>query len=933
MPHTPLPYRILIGPLYNPGVLGGYFGHPDIRTFMSEPAEPGRYDLSYEIGRDSFADLLARLDGWEPDLVIWWDLIYQALPPGIADCPYPTAVIVGDWNLHFFAVEHYVSAFDYVFGDRQLMALLAAMGHGACQYWPGFSFEPAKHHPVPGLGLDYDISFVGNLNHLVQRQRAAYLERIARLGERWRVRIAGGVHGEAYTRLLASSRIVFNHSIRGEMNMRAYEAPACGALLLMEAANLELRDFLTPGQECVVYADENLEALIEHYLSHEDQRAAIAAAGHARIQAYSYEHQFGRLIELLPQVLAAYQGPAGRGFHRLAPWQRLLVSVRQLYRANTPGAMQVALEQLAAGADFGPGAEGIEPALLNQMGKFLLELALDQGHYQQAHPDADDLAGPNLAEAEHLLTLAQALAPQEPVPAFNLAWCRELRGQSQQALADYAAALGLLAAGPAWNPWFDPVLPLGYNQRFGIEWDRRQAAGLAAGDPARRACLELLQWQIHDRRAHLLLPHDPAAAEAAWREALGLCPEFGESEALLGQALLAQGRQAEAIAAFEAAIARQPFMVGLWILTARLQIAAGDFDAAIALLAPRLPVLAVNEGLTRERPGLEDLLRQARIGQALATGSPLRAEWLAGPFSLTHYRQLCDWAQVYPVPQALTAPLTLVWQPGWPEPGCLFPPESGVAFAGAPAGLSLRIGLPTSQTPSPPCDYQRVYDRATDLAAGLIGPDQLPFLFPDLLPEAIELEDQRAFNFLLLADRLDGAACLALVRAFAAAFDADQGSSLLLWKPASAPDQAELEALEAALGASGAQVALVPEGLSPNQQGLILQSMQLILGDPGQSIAWQLAWGLRLGVPLRLIPGPELQEPVFYQGFGLAELYDHGLGSSEHLLQLRARHTELLQQAQALGEAIQIHYRERVAQQILDLCWALRLSLWQAGES
>jgi len=34
--------------------------------------------------------------------------------------------------------------------------------------------------------------------------------------------------------------------------------------------------------ECVVYDDDTLEQVLEHYLTHEDERARIAEAGRAR---------------------------------------------------------------------------------------------------------------------------------------------------------------------------------------------------------------------------------------------------------------------------------------------------------------------------------------------------------------------------------------------------------------------------------------------------------------------------------------------------------------------------------------------------------------------------------------------------------------------------------------------------------------------------
>src|SRR5205823_5848206 len=108
--------------------------------------------------------------------------------------------------------------------------------------------------------------FVGSMNADVQTERAPWLARLARLSDRHRVLLAGGVYGDAYPALLNRARIVWNRSIRGELNMRAYEAPACGALLLMERENLEVRDLFADGVSCALYDGADLELQIERYL-------------------------------------------------------------------------------------------------------------------------------------------------------------------------------------------------------------------------------------------------------------------------------------------------------------------------------------------------------------------------------------------------------------------------------------------------------------------------------------------------------------------------------------------------------------------------------------------------------------------------------------------------------------------------------------------
>ena len=64
-------------------------------------------------------------------------------------------------------------------------------------------------------------------------------------------------------------------SIRGEINMRVLEALSAGALLLLEADNREAPLYLRPYEHYVPYTAADLEAVIDHYLTHEDERACV----------------------------------------------------------------------------------------------------------------------------------------------------------------------------------------------------------------------------------------------------------------------------------------------------------------------------------------------------------------------------------------------------------------------------------------------------------------------------------------------------------------------------------------------------------------------------------------------------------------------------------------------------------------------------------
>src|SRR5205823_868667 len=116
---------------------------------------------------------------------------------------------------------------------------------------------------------------------------------------RWRVVIATGVFGADYRALLGRARIVFNHSIRGECNRRVFEAAAAGALLFQEAGNPEVPAYFGDRQECVYYTADTLDALLHHYLEHEDERRALAEASRRKLPQFSFDALWGQALEAI----------------------------------------------------------------------------------------------------------------------------------------------------------------------------------------------------------------------------------------------------------------------------------------------------------------------------------------------------------------------------------------------------------------------------------------------------------------------------------------------------------------------------------------------------------------------------------------------------------------------------------------------------------
>lgn len=106
-------------------------------------------------------------------------------------------------------------------------------------------------------------------------------------------------------RALNATRISINvhnlQSFEGGVNMRTFEAAACGAFQLVDSVP-DIEELFVPGEEVVLYRDRaELRRLAIYYLEHPDDAAKIAER--ARVRAVR-DHTFERRITaLLEQML------------------------------------------------------------------------------------------------------------------------------------------------------------------------------------------------------------------------------------------------------------------------------------------------------------------------------------------------------------------------------------------------------------------------------------------------------------------------------------------------------------------------------------------------------------------------------------------------------------------------------------------------------
>jgi hypothetical protein len=548
--------RVLLGPLnrgaHRPAVdLPGF----DVLLFDRHDA-----DLAFDPAREPLEALWSRLPGgWQPDRLVWWSPEYSLLPAGIERCPVPSIAVLGDWNLGLWATAPLLEAFDWVVTDRPGVRALGPQLRVPVDAWPAFSFDPAIHRREPALPRDIDVLFVGNLNHQVQQERAPWLLRLVRLVDRHRVVVTSGVYGDAYGELLRRARMVWNRSVRGELNMRAYEGPAAGALLLMETENAEVRDVYADGISCALYDGDTLEAQIDRYLAEPERLARVAEAGWRRVQSETYADHFARLVAGAERLTI---GP--RPFATLPAWRRAYwLGVHALSSADSDrveAATRHLVRAQAAGGDQG--------AIASALGA-VAATAAATGPGDRAR---------SLQQAAQLFALAVQLCPDDVVSRAGLASIAAASGSPDRARAAWMAVREHLDAGAPFP--VDRIPSPFLFDRFRTEWER---AAICPDLEGRAAGFRPI---LAARAAAALAALEPGgdAAVDRWTESVIASPGVDENVRALSRALEAAGHLAVAAEGYERTLSLNPFDWEARVAAAELAGRTGDGARLEALL-------------------------------------------------------------------------------------------------------------------------------------------------------------------------------------------------------------------------------------------------------------------------------------------------------------------------------------------------------------
>ena len=581
-------------------------GYTDIGTF-----DPTGHDVQVvregRPGRPpaSIAEMLERCPtGWKPDIYYHPGLIFFPVPSDIEEFDGLTAALVSDWHRGGRALWSTAGLFDVIVAERNACALLEASGYRNAVFARIWGYDPEVHRYRSDTERDIDVLFVGHLNSSAWEDRNRWIDRIGRMSSEFKVVIETGCFGDRYIELLNRAKIVFNRSVRGETNIRAYEGLACGALVFNEDTNEETREIFVDQEHCIYYNVGNLEALIGFYATHEEERARIAEAGRRVVIG---GHSNRSHTDAVLAMLEANVGKRGyRPLARLPVADRSLRKVLQMY-ASGPALFPEARDAMIDRAE----SAGVPRA------RTLQARAALRGWYASHLADARKVAG--LSEAISFAREGGRFAPASAVGRMSTGYVLLERGEATNGappttrndmsdvivfLSEAAEAAEAAIATLAEHPRNDVAPPLELTEplegltyphtgdRFDIYVERAYLVRTIDAWDWATAMWTAIGWKCRSTLSILARINDQK--EEAWRQASAahaLMPTDGESLIRLARVETETGRLAVAASHYAAGIVLLPFEWSAWLEYTALLVALGERATAETFVQERLQVI------------------------------------------------------------------------------------------------------------------------------------------------------------------------------------------------------------------------------------------------------------------------------------------------------------------------------------------------------
>ena len=213
------------------------------------------------------------------------------LPYKPFETPHPCAVWNSDTHLGYDYRMNKSKKADFVF-CAQKQAVSDMKRDGILNpIWLPHAVEPLAYPKVDFASKKYDVCFVGHVN------ADNRIEAMDRLFKEFPNFFYGQRLFEQAAEIYASSKIVFNISMKNDTNMRCFEALAAGSFLLTDWVP-DIEELFEDGKHLVLY--RSLDEMVDkakYYLAHDDERQSIAEAGYQHVMNnHTIGHRVDRIL-------------------------------------------------------------------------------------------------------------------------------------------------------------------------------------------------------------------------------------------------------------------------------------------------------------------------------------------------------------------------------------------------------------------------------------------------------------------------------------------------------------------------------------------------------------------------------------------------------------------------------------------------------------
>ncbi len=273
---------------------------PELRKLGVEAMSAGLEgdcDLVFQ-NEDYRLDAILSRARFQPDYIIFMDSLNRVIPRGLENSPCPLGLFCLDSTINRFWQEPLAEVCDITLSD-QLPNAERFGKRGMNAHWFPLAADTEVYKPL-GLEKTYDVTFIGNRNPQTRVKRENIL---TALEERFKLKVfdadsplSADMAAEVYNR----SRLTLNENLFPAVNLRLFEAMACGAAVLTEETAPGLERLFREGEHLLTYSPDTLIDKVEQYLDDETAFKAVSeGAADIILRKHSLERRAAELMELL----------------------------------------------------------------------------------------------------------------------------------------------------------------------------------------------------------------------------------------------------------------------------------------------------------------------------------------------------------------------------------------------------------------------------------------------------------------------------------------------------------------------------------------------------------------------------------------------------------------------------------------------------------